>query len=146
MSGSLPCPCGKEESLMERLEIIKKLIGYLLASEPEYARDARKFDQDERTQRYLLRALMNVWDPRRPISEDYFKLQDELLSAETEAKRPVSAEEILPSKHEHLKLWQGDITRLKVDGIVNAANSQLLGCFVPGHGCIDNAIHSASGL
>lgn len=131
---------------MERLEIIENLISYLLDAEPEYRRDAEKFDKDERTQRYLLRALMNVWDPRRPISKDYFKLQDELLTEETKAKGPVSAEDIPTTKRNHLKLWQGDITRLKVDAIVNAANSQLLGCFVPGHNCIDNAIHSAAGL
>lgn len=45
-----------------------------------------------------------------------------------------------------MRLWQGDITRLKVDAIVNAANSQMLGCFVPHHRCIDNAIHSAAGM
>ena len=45
-----------------------------------------------------------------------------------------------------LYLWQGDITTLRCDEIVNAANAQMLGCFCPCHGCIDNAIHTYSGV
>ena len=89
---------------------------------------------DAPARRYLLRCLMNVWNPRRKLPEAYFALEQQLLSVETREKEPGIA------------LFQGDITRLSADAIVNAANSQMLGCFVPGHGCIDNAIHSAAGL
>lgn len=96
-------------------------------------------------QRQLLRAAMNVHNPNDPIPEEYWAVQDELLQAETKQKGVVSLHELSPIAP-RIYLWQGDITRLKVDAIVNAANSQLLGCFHPLHACIDNAIHSAAGL
>lgn len=80
----------------------------------------------------LMRVLMTVRPPR-PVPDDVLMLQDEVLGARLEAAG-------------RIVLWQGDITRLRVDAIVNAANSQLLGCFVPLHPCIDNAIHSAAGM
>lgn len=103
----------------------------------------------------LLRSLMNVRIPKE-ISEEFLKVQDEFLSKEVIQKGivkltdiPTVAEEFpsssLPFK-EKISIWQGDITRLEVDAIVNAANSQMLGCFAPCHGCIDNAIHSAAGI
>lgn len=92
--------------------------------------------------RDLFRALMNV---RPPISatEEFLRLQDEQLQAQLAEKGVV---EILRFAQNDIVEWQGDITRLKVDAIVNAANSQMLGCFVPLHRCIDNAIHSAAGV
>ena len=92
--------------------------------------------------RDLFRALMNV---RPPISatEEFLRLQDEQLQAQLAEKGVV---EILRCAQNDIVEWQGDITRLKVDAIVNAANSQMLGCFVPLHRCIDNAIHSAAGV
>lgn len=103
----------------------------------------------------LLRSLMNVRMPGE-ASKEFLRVQDEFLQKEVLKKGIVSFADIpsiasefpassLPFK-EKLSLWQGDITRLKVDAIVNAANSQMLGCFVPCHGCIDNAIHSAAGI
>ena len=74
----------------------------------------------------------------------FLKIQDELLQEETINKGIINLNDINNSFR--IKLWQGDITRLKVGAIVNAANSALLGCFVPLHNCIDNAIHSAAGL
>ena len=84
----------------------------------------------------MLRALMNVWVPQ-PLSEEFLKAQDAELQMQLKEKGVVEAES---------RLWKGDITRLKVDAIVNAANSRMLGCWHPLHGCIDNAIHSAAGL
>ena len=92
--------------------------------------------------RDLFRALMNVRPPE-PVSEEFLQVQDEELQALLAEKGVV---EILRIAQNGIVEWQGDITRLKVDAIVNAANSQMLGCFVPLHRCIDNAIHSAAGV
>ena len=110
--------------------------------------------QDPAEKRGLLRALMNVRPPR-PLDEDTLQLQDSFLKTLAEEKGIVFPEEI-PSLAasgfssvpwaDCLSLWQGDITRLAVDAIVNAANSQMLGCFVPLHNCIDNCIHSYAGI
>ena len=127
---------------MDRLAKIKKLNAYLMAEMPDL--QIEEFPDDLLSQRKLLRALMNVRPPM-PLDENFLKLQDEILSAEVEERGVVDAEKI-PDAEKNIKLWQGDITRLKVDAIVNAANSALLGCFVPLHKCIDNAIHSAAGL
>lgn len=91
------------------------------------------------SERLALRALMNVREPA-PLDPAWLALQDELLSEENTARA------LTPPMPQRLSVWRGDITRLRVDGIVNAANSALLGCFGPLHMCIDNAIHSAAGL
>jgi len=95
---------------------------------------------DEAGKRRLLRALMNVREPEQPVSAEFLAVQDEELQCQLREKGVVRPE------GDGITLWQGDITRLDVDAIVNAANSKLLGCFVPLHGCIDNAIHSAAGI
>lgn len=87
----------------------------------------------------LMRALMNVRQPIKP-SQELIDAQDKELVRQREEKG------IVEIKQKGIHLWQGDITRLKVDAIVNAANSQMLGCFLPLHACIDNAIHSAAGI
>lgn len=87
---------------------------------------------------------MNIRMPSN-ISEEFIKIQDEYLSNETSNKNLTSPEDITEINGK-IALWQGDITTLNVDGIVNAANSKLLGCFIPMHNCIDNVIHSAAGL
>jgi O-acetyl-ADP-ribose deacetylase (regulator of RNase III) len=124
-------------------ELVESLIGMLLDEMPGYREEATKASV---TPRRLLRGLMNVRPPM-PLGGKYVLLQDELLSREA-MERGVVRVEALPRcpKDERISLWQGDITRLDADVIVNAANSALLGCFVPCHGCIDNAIHSAAGL
>ncbi len=94
---------------------------------------------DLREQQLMMRALLNMRPPM-PVSQRFLAAQDAELQLQQEDKGVVE----LAGKG--LLLWQGDITRLKVDAIVNAANSQMLGCFVPLHGCIDNAIHSAAGV
>ena len=131
---------------MERFEKIQYLNQILLEEMPEYRGQASRFPQEDTAQRRLLRSLMNVRSPR-PLDQRFLQVQDELLSAEREARGVVDAETLseVPG-HPGIALWQGDITRLKADAIVDADNAALLGCFCPCHGCIDNAIHSAAGL
>ena len=128
---------------MTKLERIKFLNKILLEEMPRYKDEAQTFPQTMKSQRRLLRSLMNVRPPA-PINEDFLREQDILLKEENFEKGIVTLDEI--SKGNKIILWQGDITRLATDAIVNAANSALLGCFIPCHGCIDNAIHSAAGL
>ena len=116
------------------------LCRYLLDENPGYRQMPVPDTLQER--RDLFRALMNVRPPM-PASEAFLRLQDELLQAQLAENGVV---EILRFAQNDIVEWQGDITRLKVDAIVNAANSQMLGCFVPLHRCIDNAIHSAAGV
>lgn len=101
-----------------------------------------------------IRSLMNIRMPGE-LSCELADLQDEYLQEERKEKGVVTladiptVKEAYSSSHpyaEKISIWQGDITRLEVDAIVNAANSQMLGCFVPCHRCIDNAIHSAAGM
>ncbi|MFK5080688.1 macro domain-containing protein, partial [Glaesserella parasuis] len=94
--------------------------------------------------RQLLRALMNIRPPQAETAE-FLAVQDRLLQQEVAEKGVVSLADLTPIQLQ-IYLWQGDITRLKVGEIVNAANSQLLGCFHPLHACIDNAIHSQAGV
>lgn len=126
---------------MTEKDRIDTLIQGLIIENPEYRN--LQVPTDIPDKRKLLRALMNVRPPN-PISDDWLSLEDEELAIQREEKGVVDVSE-LPRKGRFI-LWQGDITRLKVDAIVNAANSQMLGCFVPLHGCIDNAIHSAAGV
>lgn len=131
---------------MERAENIRYLNRILLDEMPEYRAPASQFPQEEAAQRRLLRSLMNVRPPM-PLNPAFLQAQDELLSAEREAKGVVDADRLpVTPRDSRLAVWQGDITRLAVDAIVDADNSALLGCFCPCHGCIDNAIHSAAGL
>lgn len=130
---------------MERLQAINTLNGLLLAEMPQYRQSAEEFPPDAASRRRLLRSLMNLRPPR-PLGKRYLFVQDALLSAEREEKGVVHAAALPAVPGEpRIALWQGDITRLDADAIVNAANAQLLGCFYPCHGCIDNAIHSAAG-
>ena len=120
------------------------LIQELLAEKPQYAHTT--VPRNEQKQKDLLRSLMNVRLPE-PIGEDFLRVQDEYLQAERDQRGVVDGER-LPSVPgaPRLVLWQGDITTLKADAIVNAANSALLGCFHPLHSCIDNIVHSRSGV
>ena len=100
--------------------------------------------KDSEGKRVLLRSLMNIRMPS-PMNEEVLALQDEYLKTRAEEKGIIKLEDI-PEIRKGLSIWQGDITRLAVDAIVNAANSQMLGCFVPMHSCIDNCIHSFAGI
>jgi O-acetyl-ADP-ribose deacetylase (regulator of RNase III) len=120
---------------MDRLENLKNIIMYLMADEHVSHRIPSSLEERQR----MMRALMNVWSPR-PISEAFLKMQDAELQMQREDKGVVEVHD------EGLTIWQGDITRLKLDAIVNAANAQALGCWAPLHNCIDNCIHSAAGI
>lgn len=99
-----------------------------------------------REKRYLLRSLMNTRPPGTP-DPAILRLQDQELEQQKVEKGVIKEKDIsYLSAFGKIKLWQGDITRLEADAVVNAANSSLLGCFIPGHNCIDNAIHSSAGL
>ena len=131
---------------MTRLEQIQFLNQILLEEMPEYRPQAAQLPPQEHAQRQLLRSLMNLRPPR-PLDPAFLTVQDALLTAEAAEKGVVDGAALPPTAASpRLILWQGDITRLKVNAIVNAADSALLGGFAPCHGCIDNAIHSAAGL
>ncbi len=118
------------------------LIQYLKEEESEWKDLAVPSQLQE--QKRLLRAMMNLRPPK-PVGKEFLAVQDAYLQQENAQKGIVSPQSftpVLPGVY----LWQGDITRLAAGAIVNAANSAMLGCFVPCHGCIDNAIHSAAGV
>ena len=127
---------------MTQDERLDYLLRYLLAEHKEYA-DIRVPD-DLSEKRKLLRSLMNVRPPV-PASGEFLKVQDAYLQERLEERGVTKLEDLTPVQP-GLYLWQGDITTLAVNAIVNAANSQMLGCFVPCHGCIDNAIHTYAGI
>ena len=99
---------------------------------------------DPEGKRRILRSLMNIRMPRA-LPDSVLEVQDEYLTERAKDKGIVQLSDV-PIIQEVLSVWQGDITRLKVDAIVNAANSQMLGCFVPMHTCIDNCIHTFAGV
>ena len=118
------------------------LIQSLLKEKREYADLDIPTDTD--SQRQLLRGLMNIRNPR-PIDAGFLTIQDDYLQGELAAKDITDVADLSPIQP-GLYLWQGDITTLKCDAIVNAANSGLTGCYIPSHRCIDNAIHTFAGV
>ena len=120
------------------------LIQYLLKEEIPFGR--QNIPTDKQGQENLLRSLMNVRPPR-PISNDFLKIQDEYLTERNIERGITDVDTLAPVKSDsRLYIWQGDITTLKCDAIVNACNSQMLGCFSPMHACIDNFIHTYAGM
>ncbi len=118
------------------------LIKRLLEEQERYKNIPVPLDESE--QKNLLRALMNVRMPA-PLDEDYYRTEREYLHIEIENKGITRSSELFTDNKE-LCIWQGDITTLECDAIVNAANSGMLGCFQPLHNCIDNCIHTYAGL
>lgn len=118
------------------------LIKDLLKEQPQY-RDMM-IPSSEAEQRRLLRSLLNIRQAK-PISKEFLKIQDEYLQESTIQKGITDIAELIPCE-DGIYLWQGDITTLHCDAIVNAANSGLTGCYCPCHGCIDNAIHTYAGV
>lgn len=141
---------------MKRNKVQTERLDYLLK---EFKQDSLHYRDlevrdDYEEKRMALRSLMNIREPRS-MQEDVVKIQDEFLAEEAKEKGIVSLDRIptvadqYGSRHifaDKISIWQGDITRIQAGAIVNAANSQMLGCFVPCHRCIDNAIHSAAGI
>ena len=141
---------------MNEAERIRTLTNDLLGKLKEDSVEYQNLEVADRIEekKTAIRSLMNIRMPKE-ISTELLKLQDDYLQEELATKGVVSVFDIPTIKEEYgsplpdadkISIWQGDITRLKVGAIVNAANSQMLGCFVPCHRCIDNAIHSAAGM
>lgn len=121
-----------------RLYLIKEL----LAEQPAYS--AMEIPADQQQQSVLLRSLFNLRGPK-PAGREFLTIQDAYLQEEIRQKGITDIADLLPMQ-DGIYLWQGDITTLRCDAIVNAANSRMLGCFCPNHGCIDNAIHTFAGV
>ena len=127
---------------MNQQERRRFLIRYLLDEQPRY-RDL-ELPSGEAEQRRLLRSLFNIRLPGA-IDESFLTVQDEYLREETRRKGVTALADLTPVEP-GLYLWQGDITTLACDAIVNAANSGMTGCYQPCHNCIDNCIHSWAGV
>lgn len=118
------------------------LIRALLDEQPAYRNMEAPAAADQ--QRRLLRSLFNIRMPR-PVSREFLIIQDAYLQQAIAEKGITDISSLTPVR-KGLYLWKGDITTLRCDAIVNAANSRMLGCFAPCHGCIDNAIHTYAGV
>lgn len=127
---------------MNQRERREYLIQYLMKESASYK--GVQIPNDENSQKQLLRGLMNLRSPGI-ISDDFLRIQDEYLKEIIAARGIVGMKELRPVS-EGIYVWQGDITRLAVDAIVNAANSGMTGCYQPNHTCIDNCIHTFSGV
>lgn len=127
---------------MTQTEKRRYLIAVLLKEQPQYSKI--EIPCDEQGQKTLLRSLFNIRMPK-PVTEEFLTVQNAYLQEETRRKGITALSDLEPVQ-KGIYLWRGDITTLQCDGIVNAANSQMLGCFVPCHGCIDNAIHTYAGV
>lgn len=140
------------EKNMDQKQRLDYLVESFKAESPEYKRV--KIPEDTEGKQRLLRSLMNVRMPK-PASAAVLAVQDSYLKGRALEKGIVNISE-MPTVRESLgstrpfadniSIWQGDITRIAADAIVNAANSQMLGCFIPMHTCIDNCIHTYAGV
>ena len=119
---------------------------FLIQSLLEESREYRgmQIPSDSTGQRQLLRGLMNVRMVKKSSAE-FLNIQDAYLQEETAKKGVTNVDDLTPVQ-QGLYLWQGDITALRCDAIVNAANSGMTGCYVPNHRCIDNCIHTFAGV
>lgn len=127
---------------MTQTEKRKYLIAALLKEQPQYSEIEIPMSDEE--QKVLLRSLFNIRMPL-PVSDEFLAIQDAYLQEEIRRKGITNVRDLQPFQP-GLYLWKGDITTLQCDSIVNAANSRLLGCFCPNHGCIDNAVHTFAGV
>lgn len=127
---------------MDQQERRTYLINRLLQEQPRYA--GIRIPEDEQEQKNLLRSLMNIRMPQA-MDAEFLEIQDAYLRACNEEKGEVTLSD-MEELQSDLYLWKGDITRLKVGAIVNAANSGMTGCYQPCHNCIDNCIHTYAGI
>lgn len=127
---------------MNQDERRKYLIQALLQEQPQYRNIS--IPKSENEQKTLLRSLMNIRLPKK-INDEFLTIQDEYLTLENENKGVVTLDN-LKEVQQDIYIWKGDITRLKVGAIVNAANSGMTGCYQPCHNCIDNCIHTFAGI
>ena len=127
---------------MTQTERRRKLIAALLKEQPQYYKI--KIPSSEQEQKTLLHSLFNIRMPL-PVTDEFLMIQDAYLQEEIRQKGITAISDLKPVQ-KGIYLWRGDIITLQCDGIVNAANSKMLGCFHPNHGCIDNAIHTFAGV
>ncbi len=127
---------------MTQNERLYFLLNYLIKESKDYSDIDIPFETSK--QKRLLRSLMNIRPPKAAAAE-FLRIQDEYLKHEIQRRGITDAANLVPLR-DRMCVWQGDITTLKCGAIVNAANSAMLGCFVPCHGCIDNAIHTYAGV
>ena len=132
----------KRGDFMIQDERRKALIEYLLSEYPENQREPIPEDPEE--QRTFLRGLTNMREAKK-CDPKFLKIQDDYLKRLQKSRGIVTLDKI-PEIEPGYSIWQGDITTLECDAIVNAANSSLSGCFIPNHKCIDNAIHTYAGV
>lgn len=129
---------------MRQQERLRYLVEGLVAEYKEKHNEHIDIPMNEEEQFNLFRALCNI-RPAGSMPAEWMKVQDEYLNELAREKGIVTIND-MEKRAPQIYLWQGDITRLSVDAIVNAANNQLLGCFAPNHRCIDNTIHTFAGI
>ena len=129
---------------MTQQERLRYLVEGLVAEYKEKHNEHIDIPMNEEEQFNLFRALCNI-RPAGSMPAEWMKIQDEYLTELAREKGIVTIND-MEKRAPQIYLWQGDITRLSVDAIVNAANNQLLGCFAPNHRCIDNTIHTFAGI
>lgn len=135
-----------EGNYMDKLRTQEERLNYLLE---EFKADSDNYKEiaipdSVGEKQALLRSLMNIRMPKK-MSDQVIRIQDDYLTGRAQEKGIVRLADI-PVAKDNLSIWQGDITGLEVDAIVNAANSMMLGCFLPMHTCIDNQIHTFAGI
>ena len=130
---------------MEFNETVIYLKKYLLDEMPEYKNYSLKFNNTLDGQVSLIRSLMNLRKPK-PVTEEFKKVEEIYLQTLLKNMGLVDCFSLSLTDYEKIALWRGDIVRLKADAIVNAGNTNMLGCFVPHHNCLDNCIHSFAGV
>ena len=129
---------------MTQQEQLRYLVEGLVAEYKEKHKEYLEIPESEDEQFTLFRSLCNI-RPAGAMPIEWMKVESEYLNTLAQEKGIVTIND-MKEREPHIYLWQGDITRLSVDAIVNAANNQLLGCFAPNHKCIDNAIHTFAGI
>lgn len=132
--------------MMDQTQRRLSLIRYLLEEQPQKDRNfaSECVPEDETKQKRILRSLVNMRAPK-PISDEFLRIQDEYMQEELKHMNIFDAAQ-LEDLEPHISLWQGDISKLRCGAIVNAANSDMVGCFIPCHNCVDNIIHTYSGV